>query len=97
MQMNLKPIINQWYRHLDKGQRFFVTAVDEDDATVEVQHFDGGESFSDNRRLLIPRGAMHSFEANRNKLRWLVKVKVEIKGWPDYEDEYVLKVLPELA
>jgi hypothetical protein len=41
MQMNLKPIINQWYRHLDKGQRFFVTAVDEDDATVEVQHFDG--------------------------------------------------------
>ena len=39
--MNLKPIIDQWYRHLDKGQRFFVTAVDEDANTVEIQHFDG--------------------------------------------------------
>lgn len=39
--MNHKPIVNQWYRHLDKGQRFFVTAVDEEDGTVEIQHFDG--------------------------------------------------------
>jgi len=39
--MNHKPIINQWYRHLDKGQRFFVTAIDEEDGTVEIQHFDG--------------------------------------------------------
>jgi hypothetical protein len=36
-----KPIVNQWYHHLDKGQRFYVTAVDEDDNTVEIQHFDG--------------------------------------------------------
>lgn len=35
------PIVNQWYYHLDKGQRFFVTAVDEDSGTVEIQHFDG--------------------------------------------------------
>ena len=62
-----------------------------------ARHFDGGESFSDNRRLLIPRGAMHSFEANRNKLRWLVKVKVEIKSWPDFEEEYSITVLPEMA
>ena len=39
--MNHKPIVNQWYRHLDKGQRFFVTAVDEEEGTVEIQHFDG--------------------------------------------------------
>jgi hypothetical protein len=62
-----------------------------------ARHFEGGETFNDMKRLVIPRGAMHSFEARRNKLRWLLKVKVEIKGWPDYEDEYVLKVLPELA
>jgi hypothetical protein len=34
-------MISQWYRHLDKGQSFQVTAVDEADGTVEVQHFDG--------------------------------------------------------
>lgn len=35
------PIVGNWYAHLDKGQRFFVTAVDEEAGTVEVQHFDG--------------------------------------------------------
>jgi hypothetical protein len=41
------PIPDQWYAHLDKGQRFYVTAVDESNATIEVQHFDGDiEEFS---------------------------------------------------
>jgi hypothetical protein len=35
------PIVNQWYYHLDKGQRFFIAAVDEELETVEIQHFDG--------------------------------------------------------
>lgn len=35
------PIVSQWYRHRDKGQRFQVTAMDEDAGTVEIQHFDG--------------------------------------------------------
>lgn len=43
----LEPIVEQWYAHLDKGQRFFVTALDEDNETVEIQHFDGDvEEFS---------------------------------------------------
>jgi len=41
MRNELDPIIDQWYAHLDKGQRFFVLAVDEDENTVEIQHFDG--------------------------------------------------------
>lgn len=36
-----KPVVSQWYRHLDKGQEFHVTAIDDDAGTVEVQHFDG--------------------------------------------------------
>ena len=24
-----KPVISQWYRHLDKGQQFYVTAIDD--------------------------------------------------------------------
>lgn len=47
MSNELDPIPDQWYTHLDKGQRFYVTAVDEPNATVEVQHFDGDiEEFS---------------------------------------------------
>jgi len=43
----LDPRIDQWYAHLNKGQRFIVTAIDEAGNTVEVQHFDGDlEEFS---------------------------------------------------
>ena len=35
------PIVSQWYRHFDKGQRFQVTAFDEDAGTVAIQNFDG--------------------------------------------------------
>jgi hypothetical protein len=35
------PVVSQWYRHLGKGQEFQVTAIDENDRTVEIQHFDG--------------------------------------------------------
>ena len=35
------PIVNNWYYHLDKGQRFYVVAVDEKSGLVEIQHFDG--------------------------------------------------------
>jgi hypothetical protein len=41
MPNELDPIPDQWYSHLDKGQRFYVTAIDEPNATVEIQHFDG--------------------------------------------------------
>jgi hypothetical protein len=35
------PILGCWYRHLDKGQEFYVVAVDEDNNTIEIQNFDG--------------------------------------------------------
>lgn len=41
MAKKIEPVISQWYRHLDKGQQFYVTAYDEDEGTVEIQHFDG--------------------------------------------------------
>ena len=41
MPNELDPLVDQWYFHEDKGQRFFVTAVNEDAGTVEIQHFDG--------------------------------------------------------
>ena len=41
MATTLEPQVSQWYRHLDKGQQFYVTAIDEQEGTVEIQHFDG--------------------------------------------------------
>lgn len=41
MPNKLNPSCDQWYAHLNKGQLFFVSAIDEDGETVELQHFDG--------------------------------------------------------
>ena len=41
MSLELDPIVDNWYSHLDKGQSFTVTAVNEDDETIELQYFDG--------------------------------------------------------
>ena len=41
MPNELDPRINQWYAHLHKGQRFYVVDFDEEQDTVELQHFDG--------------------------------------------------------
>jgi hypothetical protein len=41
MPNDLDPVIDQWYAHLDKGQRFYVVAVNDDENTVDIQHFDG--------------------------------------------------------
>jgi hypothetical protein len=35
------PVVENWYLHLDKGQRFEVVAVDEERGVVELQHYDG--------------------------------------------------------
>lgn len=34
------PVVGQWYRRSD-GSLFEVVAVDRDDGTIDVQHFDG--------------------------------------------------------
>jgi hypothetical protein len=54
-----------------------------------------GAMFSEERTLQIPDDAMHTFVARRNKLQWFIKVHVAIAGWPDFKEEYEVKVLPE--
>ena len=41
MDEQLNPEIGQWYRYLDKGEVFRVTAYDEPTHTIEIQTFDG--------------------------------------------------------
>ena len=40
MPNELDPLVDQWYSHVDKGQRFYITAINERAGTVEIQHFD---------------------------------------------------------
>lgn len=41
MSYDLDPIVGNWYQHLEKGLDFEVVALDEDNATVEIQYLDG--------------------------------------------------------
>lgn len=41
MSTEMEPIVGNWYQHVDKGLDFEVVAMDEDNATVEVQFVDG--------------------------------------------------------
>ncbi len=35
------PIVTTWYQHLDKGQKFQVVAVDNNENSIDIQYFDG--------------------------------------------------------
>ena len=36
-----EPIIGNWYEHTDKGQKFEVVTLDEDNGLIGIQYFDG--------------------------------------------------------
>ena len=41
MTNELDPRIDQWYSYIGKGQRFYVIDINEEEKTIEIQHFDG--------------------------------------------------------
>jgi hypothetical protein len=41
MTTEFDPIPECWYHHLDKGQVFFIVALDQEQALIEIQYFDG--------------------------------------------------------
>lgn len=46
--------------------------------------------------LVVPAGAMHSFESNHNKILWQLELVGEIARWPDVKETYPLVVLPQV-
>ena len=42
----------------------------------------------------VPEDAMHSFDADNNKVLWMVKIHGEIRRWPNLDEEFPLEVLP---
>jgi Protein of unknown function (DUF3592) len=53
-----------------------------------------GMPFEARGELRLPTGAMHSFVASHNQVRWKLVVRGDVAGWPDFENEYPLVVLP---
>jgi hypothetical protein len=44
--------------------------------------------------LRLPGGAMHSFLAAHNQVRWKLMVRGDVAGWPDFEREFPFVVRP---
>jgi hypothetical protein len=52
------------------------------------------EIYSGKATLAIPPGTMHTFTAPSNKIIWSLKIKGEIMGWPDVQEEFPIEVTP---
>lgn len=59
--------------------------------------FHSGQIIEQNFSFQIPLNSMHSLEVRRNKLSWLLTVKVVIPKLPDINQTHELTVLPELV
>lgn len=56
-----------------------------------------GESWTHDLETTIPPSAPHSFASANNAIAWLVRVRADIAGWPDYDETYELRVLPRIG
>ena len=72
------PVVGDWYRRMD-GAQFEVVAIDRDDGTVEVQHFDGTVEEID-----LESWDEQQFEEGKPPEDWSGSVDIEPE---DYESE----------
>ena len=69
--------------------------VDEEEWPGQV--YSEGQTIYLQRDLSIPRDGMHSFKVTRNEIQWLCQFVIGLPGLPDYTDEVVLNVLPQVV
>ena len=65
--------------------------------TYPARHYQSDQLFEEALQLQIPKDGMHTFIASRNKLQWFIHVKINFAKWPDYEEDFEIKVLPEMV
>ena len=69
---------------------------------IFAQHEGAGRSVSrgsvltESCTLTVPRDSMHTLQAPRNKLIWLVKFQVDVPNTPDVTEEIVFTVVPDV-
>jgi hypothetical protein len=56
-----------------------------------------GAPFEANFSLVVPAGAMHSFTAPHNAIRWMLVVRGRMARWPEFERRFPLYVYPPAA
>lgn len=66
------PIVGEWYRRTGSDTQFEVVAIDRDDGTVEVQHFDGTVEEFD-----LESWAEQEFEEGQPPEDWSGSVDIE--------------------
>jgi hypothetical protein len=54
-----------------------------------------GLPFESRLRVAVPKGAMHSFQADHNEVSWKLVVKGSVEGWSAYEREFQIVVSPD--
>jgi hypothetical protein len=78
-----RPVVGDWYRRFN-GALFEVVAIDRDDGTLEIQHFDGTVEEFD-----LESWEEQDFEEARAPEDWTGSVDVEPE---DYESEREMSV-----
>ncbi|MBC8141615.1 MAG: hypothetical protein H7Y38_09270 [Armatimonadetes bacterium] len=54
-----------------------------------------GDHLDLSHRFTVPPDGMHTFLGSNNRIEWLLRVKVSIARWPDVNETYPVRVLPE--
>lgn len=77
------------------------TTVHHDETAAEFEYpgqsYETGDVLAFSRNMEIPRTGMHSFQGAHNSIAWLLQVKVNVAGWPDYREGFEIQVEPSLA
>ncbi len=63
--------------------------------TTVYSTIDPANVYSGKADIEIPKGAMHSFCAPKNKVEWKIKIEGEIPLWPDVGVEFPVNILPK--
>lgn len=68
----------------------FEEAILDEDAIAVAR----GEVCQRDFKAMIPRAGASSFASEHNQVQWLIRVRADISGWPDFDERYEFRVLP---
>jgi hypothetical protein len=79
-----------------RGKNNYVARHEETAAEFDQpgRTYETGDTLAFSQTIDIPRNGMHTFHGMHNAIDWQLRVKVNIAGWPDYEDAFDLDVRP---
>jgi len=77
------------------------TTVAHEEPAAEYEYpaktYEAGEILSFSRGMEIPQNGMHTFRSAHNQIAWLMRVKMDVAGWPDYLEDFEVYVQPSVG